>query len=236
MNESCANEEKYFFSKMLRLSEIYKSTKHLILLTEYYNSKHGIVVSTINELRNALDHVMRSLLNIDQMPNELYKAEGHLYRAVYDACEIIVLDRLKYIEEFKNDVSYSFLNKIIPHYYTETLPYITKLKEQLVAVRQVPNSVERIKEYENTIEKLMAITDELDKVVPQISEYKHKTNKRKYYSTYTFTILLGAWAAMYTIFSMIWDINSSALLFLSLSSSLLVILLYFLRLKKRIKL
>ena len=50
----------------------------------------------MNEIRAAFDHAMR-LMKRDSdkgIDDEFDKAQGHLFRAAYDACELITLDRL----------------------------------------------------------------------------------------------------------------------------------------------
>jgi hypothetical protein len=227
-------EKERFFSEMLRLSTIYTTAKRLILLSEYYNSKQGIVISTINELRNSLDHIMRALLNIEKLSDELFKAEGHLYRAIYDACEVIIIDRLKYIEDFKNEVSFDILNETCPNYYIEILPYITVVKENLVNIRQIQKTQDRIREYEDAVAQLIQICDELDKKIPLINIEKEKKKKEKlkkekkyYFSTSTLSILLGSWAVTFGILSsIIKSLSLEILIFLSLLIPLFLLFLF----------
>lgn len=207
MSDLFGKEEKEaFFDKMQHLSSIYKRAKRLILLSEYYNSKQGIVVSTINELRNSLDHIMRSLLSRENSSDELFKAEGHLYRSIYDACEVIIIDRLDYIESFKNDVTFSSLEKVYPNYRTKVLPYITQIKEELVAIRQIPITEERIKKYEDAVANLIEICDDLDKIAPSI--------KRK--TTFMLPALLGVWTICFLILNAFLDSSVFVIMTMSL--------------------
>ena len=131
--------EQLICGKLTELSEIYKSVKHIFLLVEYYNGEKGIVVSSINELRSAFDHVMRAMTkeNHEGVIDEVDSAKKHLYRAAYDACEVIILDRLDYIESLKEKVSFKTINTVFPEYATEVLPFAARLKKEVVDVRQI---------------------------------------------------------------------------------------------------
>jgi hypothetical protein len=155
------------------LSSIYKIVKPLILLAEYYNSNQGIVLSSMNELRNAFDHIMRAFFEGADTEKEFFKAKGHLFRAAYDVCEIIIIDRLEYINLFKDTVGFNLLYNAYPDYYTKILPFISQLKEKLGVLRQNPDSLERINEYEKIVTQLIETCDSLDKAVISIKN-KHK--------------------------------------------------------------
>ena len=93
MTESSFNrkDECILCSKLKSISETYKIVKEYALLSEYYNAGNKVYVSILNELRNALDHIMRSnyIKEEDSIKKELEKAEGHLIRAGYDAFEVV---------------------------------------------------------------------------------------------------------------------------------------------------
>ena len=62
------------------LSVLYLKVKERVLLAETFNG--AVILDTINELRNAFDHVMRATQNSDfeLAKIEFSKAEAHLYR------------------------------------------------------------------------------------------------------------------------------------------------------------
>lgn len=223
MSKQITDAEKIvFFSEMKNLSELYKSIKHLILLSEYYNSNQGVVVSTINELRNSFDHVMRSLFDPAKTAEELFKAKGHLYRAAYDACEIIVIDRLEYINAFKDSVGFSALYKSYPDYYTEVLPEISVVKEDLAEIRENPDTAKRIRCYEQTIEKLIKICNNLDKIAPAIDKQNKKQKRTAFFTTSMVSSMLGLSAVFFLIFNLYLHVNTP----LSILFSILISLSY----------
>ncbi len=198
--------EQLICAKLTELSDIYKSVKHIFLLVEYYNDKKGIVVSSINELRSAFDHVMRAITKDDQggLVEEIDSAKKHLYRAAYDACEVIILDRLDYIEKLKSMVSFKSLSKVYPEYATEVLPFAAKLKKEVVEVRKISDLEERVKEYENKISKLIEYSELLEQKMPDAAKQKDREEFESWLSPSFITLLAGAILAIVTFISYIW--------------------------------
>lgn len=176
--------EKLICKKLTELSEIYKSVKHIFLLVEYYNGKKGIVVSSINELRSAFDHVMRAMTKeeVTGLEDEIDSAKKHLFRAAYDACEVIILDRLDYIESLKGMVSFKSIAEIYPEYVTEVLPFVAQLKKEIVDVRQVDDLEERVKEYEDKITRIIDYSERLELYMPAADKLKEEEDVRSLFS------------------------------------------------------
>lgn len=185
--------EQLICGKLTELSDIYKSVKHIFLLVEYYNGKKGIVVSSVNELRSAFDHVMRAMTKAEKkgVLDEIESARKHLYRAAYDACEVIVLDRLEYIESLKNKVSFKALAAVYPQYVTEVLPFAAQLKKEIVEVRQVDDLVVRVKEYEDKITKLIEYSEMLEQHMPAADKIKDKEEVSAMFSPTVLAAVFG---------------------------------------------
>lgn len=233
-NQFDENEKNLFFSEMLDLSSLYKTVKHLVLLSEYYNNDQKIVLSTINELRNTLDHIMRALYsNVKINKEELYKAKGHLYRAAFDACEVIAIDRLDYINNFKNSVSFSTLYKVYPQYYKEVLPFISQVKEELARSREIPVTYDRVEKYQEIISKLIIISDSLDRATPNIYKQNKRSNKNLYFVMSIFSTMLGLMIISYTCFSYFANFTLLTNVLISVFISLLYpFLTYFIKTKR----
>lgn len=186
--------EQLICKKLTELSEIYKSVKHIFLLVEYYNGKKGIVVSSINELRSAFDHIMRAMTKDDSsgLEDEIDSAKKHLFRAAYDACEVIILDRLDYIESLKNRASYRVLSKVYPDYVTEILPFAAKLKKEVVEVRQIDNLEERVKQYEEKITQIIDYSERLEQQIPEAEKVKYVEQLDSYFSTAFISLIIGS--------------------------------------------
>lgn len=185
--------EQLICKKLTELSEIYKSVKHIFLLVEYYNGKKGIVVSSINELRSAFDHVMRAMTkeNSVGLEDEIDSARKHLFRAAYDACEVIILDRLDYIESLKRMVSFKSISEIYPEYVTEVLPFAAQLKKEIVDVRQVDDLEERVKEYEDKITRIIDYSEKLELYMPAADKLKEEEEVRSIFSPTVITSIAG---------------------------------------------
>ena len=88
-----------------KLVKDYFVVKELIIKAENLEKEKRLPINAINELRNALDHIMRVLakefkvydgnVNIQQ---NLIEALEHIYRAGYDACDVIAITLLEEIE------------------------------------------------------------------------------------------------------------------------------------------
>lgn len=195
--------EQLICMKLTELSEIYKSVKHIFLLVEYYNGKKGIVVSSINELRSAFDHMMRAMTKDDQdgLIDEMESAKKHLYRAAYDACEVIILDRLDYIESLKSIVSFKTLSKVYPEYATEILPFAAQLKGEVVEVREISDLKERVNDYEDKISKLISYSELLEQKIPDAMKLREKDSIESLLSSSFVTFLAGAVLAMVSLLS-----------------------------------
>lgn len=190
--------EKLICKKLTELSEIYKSVKHIFLLVEYYNGKKGIVVSSINELRSAFDHVMRAVTKEDfaGLEDEIDSAKKHLFRAAYDACEVIILDRLDYIESLKGMVSFKSIAEIYPEYVTDILPFAAQLKKEIVDVRQVDDLEERVKEYEDKIARIIDYSEKLELYMPAADKLKEEEDVRSLFSPTIVASIAGIVLAM----------------------------------------
>lgn len=128
-------EPQYFLERLNEIKELYVEVKEAIILAENFDPSHEVYLSPINELRNALDHIMRSLIYEDKLDNELNEAKEHLYRAGYDAYEVMAINVgsaiIKGIEEFDA----SIISTIYPTYYTDVKPRLIQAKVDLADTR-----------------------------------------------------------------------------------------------------
>jgi len=191
-------------SRLTELSETYKRVKRLILLVEYYNKEKGIVLASINELRNAFDHVMRSMYcdSMKQTEEEFACAHKHLIRAAYDACEVLLLDRMEYIENLKRLVTYEAIDKVCPNYTSEIFPFLFKVKTEIVGAREITDTNDRIERYEELITKAIEYSEQVEKAIPQaVEERKHREWSSMLSATFVSAlfgvILLGVTAVGY---------------------------------------
>jgi hypothetical protein len=104
------------FTEELRLlSSLYEEVKKIVLLSENKNDEKAVLLTAVNELRNAFDHIMRCYLDECDFKEHIKKAKGHLYRAGYDAYELMAIDLSSQIKHLLKDYSFEIINKVLPN-------------------------------------------------------------------------------------------------------------------------
>ena len=66
--------EKEYYKHLHELQELYCVVKEVILDAEYVNEEKSYIISPVNEVRNAFDHVMKSLKDGEKFKDEFNKA------------------------------------------------------------------------------------------------------------------------------------------------------------------
>lgn len=124
-----------FIERINEIKELYIEVKEAIILAENFDPSSEVYLSPLNELRNTLDHILRSLIYADKMDNELDEAKEHLYRAGYDAYEVLAInvgaEIIKTVERYEADV----ISTVFPTYYTEVRPLLIDAKLELADTR-----------------------------------------------------------------------------------------------------
>lgn len=201
------------FTEELRLlSHLYKEVKKIVLLAETINKESAVLLTAVNELRNAFDHIMRCYLDESDYKRHIDKAKGHLYRAGFDAYELMAIDIFMQIKELLKDRNASAVAVLFPKYYEELLPKMYSLEKDLMDARssKKPDSTnnhnlenidklleEEFKHYADIVSELMKIQNEVTKKLPSIikiedslkNKYFIKQDKVKNYAVAAFGIL-----------------------------------------------
>ena len=114
-----------------QLVTLYKEVKAYVIRSEKLSRDNAISVPALNELRNAFDHNMRAdaVWKHGESPPDgvepdefkyceknMEKAIGHVYRAGYDAFDIISLDKLQTIKKYMDDFRITTLHTVIKDY------------------------------------------------------------------------------------------------------------------------
>ncbi len=177
-----------------KLVELYWEVKGYVISSEKLSKRSRVSVPALNELRNAFDHNIRAeaVWRQGQDPKEgtepnpylysyknLEKATGHVYRAGYDALDIIALDRVRKINRYILD---SFR---ITTLCTVMNSYSTRIREPLKKALELCNEAklgkdvepEKVdehpaffKKYKDAIESLEDILEELESHEPELLE------------------------------------------------------------------
>ncbi|NHM15344.1 hypothetical protein GMI69_01465 [Eggerthellaceae bacterium zg-887] len=168
MDEHCAK-----WHETLR---IYFAVKQVFILSEELDDDLCSSIQPINQLRDALDHLMRvvavttnfrdTTFSLDELPKDFVDknfnaAMNHLYRAFFDACDSVSISYregiAKNLEGFSKDVILTAL----PTYYQTMKPRIEAINNEIAAMRnskgQYPKSREK------GVDHYLAVLDELQK-------------------------------------------------------------------------
>jgi hypothetical protein len=116
------------------IASLYKEVKKIVLLAENENNKKEVILSSVNEMRNAFDHLMRCYDEGD-FEHQIDKAKGHLFRAGYDAYELLVIENTITIKELLKNYDIGTITKVFPEYFSKIYPTIEKLEKELAQAR-----------------------------------------------------------------------------------------------------
>ncbi len=104
------------------LHSLFETAENVIKTIERLQNE-GIVVPSLNELRYTSYHLLRALKNEssesggdDSFTEQMSRAKKHCKRAIYDAIEIGLIDRLEAIELFKTDYRMVDVTSVISDY------------------------------------------------------------------------------------------------------------------------
>jgi hypothetical protein len=193
-----------FYDSFGELSILYTEVKGAIFLAEYENKEQKYIISSVNELRNTLDHIMRAFIDPEVFEKNYNQAKSHLLRAGYDAYEIIIISKLNEIKRINEEFSISTISDVYPEYFSRVLPIIVKAKNKLVSSRSSKQSLLDIQfekeyrvfhEYEEIATNLIQITDELQKYIPTFEEY-HSNNYKKSTRSLLINMIIGIISAV----------------------------------------
>ena len=113
------------------LTRLYQEAEEILKEIER-DTQEGIVVPAVNELRYAGYHLLQAL-NLDSSEEraiQITKAENHAKRAIYDAVEVGVLEKMGAVKRFKNDYRVVGIHDIVPG-YVDKLSTIRKIQQSL---------------------------------------------------------------------------------------------------------
>ena len=161
-------DEKKYFQLSRKLSEIYLEIKSIMLLSEDEDWNQHVTLTCINELRNAFDHIMKTFSKGESLEENFDKAIGHIYRAGFDAYEVISIFLIKHIQDIRKHFSFEAIDTAYPDYYKKVIPTIEKIKLAKVKARNnktVNRNItpeEHFKEYEESVKNLVKLKEEMD--------------------------------------------------------------------------
>lgn len=188
----------------------YSKVKEIVISTERLNKKQELSGPSIVEIRSAFDHVARAhavlygihseellegtgLTLYDYCRKNIDKAHGHLYRAAYDAYDVMAYDLSAEILEKLNQVSQEALYKIIPNAadlikkpFKEANALVTaeKCKKDVVSKEEEESN---FLQYEKAASTLADINDLIDEKIGFMFEYDRELKKGHLINKYSLT-------------------------------------------------
>jgi len=191
-----SNDGGNLLPKLKELVPIYEKVKQAIFLAEYEKGLE-IPLTSINELRNCLDHFMRILSDGHNINSEYeyIEAKAHLYRACNDSYEIIVMKKLTRIEEIMIEFDKEAILAIYPEYFQILIPLGSQAQRELSKSRSKKPVIHEEEStfaiYENLVGQLMQYLDKFNDMTPGILEYQ-KDMKRKSRKATIVNLVLGS--------------------------------------------
>ncbi len=176
-------EEGKFISFLNEFAEIYEEVKISILLAENLDNNSKTYIAILIEIRNSLDHILRAVHDDKITDKELNDARDHLFRAGYDAFEILAINVSRNIIDDINKLDPEAVAHEFEEYYTNIRPEIIDIKIELAKIRsdrENPNNPKKIfAEYSQRIKKLVEDSQKVKEYIPHIINFQNKKNKKK---------------------------------------------------------
>lgn len=155
-----------------KIARYYAVTKELLIFAEQVDPQNRTLPQVINELRNCLDHLMRTFLfkfglrevdkGYDYVEINLDKAYGHVYRAAYDTLDWLSLTLKDRIIDELQEFSLDTIQAVLPEYFTEIKPRLEQILSDEVARLRIEKDV-AAKSEENLV-KYGQVTAELKRL------------------------------------------------------------------------
>jgi hypothetical protein len=136
---------------LMLITQYHEIAKELVIFGEEIDPGNRTLIQPINELRNCLDHLNRIFLykmglrheseDEDYVKENLGKAYGHVYRAVYDALDWVSLTLKGRIVEEMNDFSLDTIQAVMPEYFKDIKPRMERILYQDIAALRMEKDV-----------------------------------------------------------------------------------------------
>lgn len=204
MSSLSQGEKEILLNDYQKLIEFYqKKVKEVVVASERQSHEQKISIPAVIEIRSAFDHIARvhavmycdgvndnlaesGLSSFEYCTKNLDKAHGHLYRAAYDAYDVIAISLQKEIERLLNSISRETLFAVVPDAHNMIyIPYheARKLVTQEKTYKDVTSRTEeekQFKQYETATNQLLDVKETILKHMAALVEYdKEKTPWKK---------------------------------------------------------
>lgn len=184
--------------RLANVTALYMLVKEMIIYFEEMDDEQFTDIQSINELRSALDHLMRSTaahLGMKEFKGEdtaedyalknIDKAYGHIFRAGYDIIDWMALSLKGLIVNELEHYSTSSITTVIPRYYAEIRPAVEALNIEIAEFRinkdVGPENSDNLREYFGTVKQLRGYYKDILVAKSSLDDFdrKHKSEKSR---------------------------------------------------------
>ncbi len=197
-----AEEAERIQNKYKEFIEFYVKTRRIVIASERIAQEQRICITAVIEMRSAFEHIMRAhgvlegvilekeidkgtMSTYDYCEKNIEKAHAHLYRAAYDAYDVIAIATSLRIEKNIDSVSRetlyavcsTALNEIVlPFREAQDLVTIAKTKKDIGTKDQEERE---FSDYEKAASSLLNVNDKVEKIMPELIKYETSSKKRE---------------------------------------------------------
>lgn len=173
-----------------KIIELYQDLKYVTLLAEEFEwDDFKDFLQPVLEQRSALDHICRAMSVEVGMQNEsdagdytsgnFEKAIGHLYRAFYDAADMLSMILREKIIDVVEGHDIECITAVCPEYYKELRPRLEQISTEIAGARnskdiKVEAAIDHVKSYGNLLDELRILYIGILPKVPSLHEYTSK--------------------------------------------------------------
>ena len=172
------------YKSLCEIKDLYVEVKEAIILAENFDRDHDIYVSPLNELRNTLDHVMRSINNPEKIDQEFIEAKEHLNRAGYDAYEVLAVNIGSKIVRIIERYDIKIIAAIFPDYFTAIKKNLIEIKIDLAKIRAKRSTtsigIASFTPYKDKMAELIYQLEMCEAHIPDLQHEKNKSNFRTF--------------------------------------------------------
>lgn len=183
------------------LIDFHNKANEVVIASERLDKEQRLSGVAIIELRSAFTHVMRAhgivygvvdekvitektnLNAFDYCKKNIDKAKGHLYRAAYDAYDIIAINLSEKISEYLDSFSPQTLYSVIPSAAEDIAKPFEKAKALITSAKLEKDigtlEIEKqFAEYETATFQLIDIVDELEDKMSELIKFDNDLKKK----------------------------------------------------------
>jgi hypothetical protein len=180
----------------------YTKANKLVIASERLDKEQRLSGAAITELRAVLAHLMRVDLVLFDLVNEskikektglslfeycrknIDKAKGHLFRAAYDAYDVMAISLAEKIIFYLDSISTDALYTIVPNATNEiALPF--REAQDMISHAKVEKDIgtweeekQEFRDYERSANALEAILSKIEEVLPNLVKYDNELKRK----------------------------------------------------------